>query len=421
MADLDRGYCLVLAGGGAKGVYHLGVWKALRELGIEVDAFVGTSIGAVVAGLLAQDDDTAIEGLSESITVESVVALPEGFVEDGKLSVGRSSLADTQNFLRSIYQHGGLDTSPLRKLLESRIDEGRVRASGKDLGVVTIDLTSFKPREMYIEEMGEGKLIDYLMASAAFPGFSPPVIEGKRYMDGGMADNIPYAMARQRGYRRVIVSDISGMGINRRPEVEGSVTVYIKNSIEMGGVLDFDRDFMKQFEQLGYLDAMRTFGRYKGYWYFVEPDPESERAFLSRSGLPAVAGKVDPSAAPAFPKAMRHDRDLFLKYLECAASTLEVPRLRAYRYVELEAAIAAKKVEDELAIADALRGAQETRAAIAATLRESIARREFVGSPYYHLRLLDELLPKTAGRVLRKALLGFFPELSAGMAYLTSL
>jgi hypothetical protein len=189
----------------------------------------------------------------------------------------------------------------------------------------------------------------------------------------------------------------------------------------MGGVLDFDRDFMKQFELLGYLDAMRTFGRYKGYWYFVEPDPESERAFLSRSGLPAVAGKVDPSAAPAFPKAMRHDRDLFLKYLECAASTLEVPRLKAYSYIDLEAAIAAKKVEDELAIADALRGAQETRAAIAATLRESIARREFVGSPYYHLRLLDELLPKTAGRVLRKTLLGFFPELSAGMAYLTSL
>jgi NTE family protein len=421
MADLDRGYCLVLAGGGAKGVYHLGVWKALRELGIEVDAFVGTSIGAVVAGLLAQDDDAAIEGLSESITVESVVALPEGFVDDGKLSVGLSSLADTQNLIRSMVKHGGLDTSPLRKLLESRIDESRVRASGKDLGVVTIDLTSFKPREMYIEEMGAGRLIDYLMASAAFPGFTPPVIEGKRYMDGGMADNIPYSMARQRGYRRIIVSDISGMGINRRPEVEGSLTVYIKNSIEMGGVLDFDREFMKQFELLGYLDAMRTFGRYMGYRYFVEPDPDSERAFLNRSGLPAIAGKVDPAAAPAFPKAMRYDRDQFLKYLECAAAILEVPRVRAYRYVDLEAAIAAKKVEDEIAIADALRGAQETRAAIAATLRESIARREFVGSPYYHLRLLDELLPKTAGRVLRRAMLGLFPELSAGMAYLASL
>ena len=68
MADLNRGYCLVLAGGGAKGVYHLGVWKALRELGIEVDAFVGTSIGAVVAGLLAQDDDTVIVTTDDAST-----------------------------------------------------------------------------------------------------------------------------------------------------------------------------------------------------------------------------------------------------------------------------------------------------------------------------------------------------------------
>ena len=189
----------------------------------------------------------------------------------------------------------------------------------------------------------------------------------------------------------------------------------------MGGVLGCDREFMKEFEFLGYLDAMRAFGRYVGYWYFVEPDPDSERAFANRSGLPAIAGKVDPAAAPMFPKEMRHDQNLFLKYLECAASILEVPRLRAYRYIDLEAAIAAKKVEEELAVADALRGAQDTRAAIAATLKESITRREFVGSPYYHLRLLDELLPKSAGRVLRRGMVGLFPQLSAGMAYLASL
>ena len=41
MDHLDSGYCLVLSGGGAKGVYHIGVWRALKELGIGVDAFVG--------------------------------------------------------------------------------------------------------------------------------------------------------------------------------------------------------------------------------------------------------------------------------------------------------------------------------------------------------------------------------------------
>ena len=89
MDDLKSGYCLVLSGGGAKGVYHLGVWNALRELGIEVEAFIGTSIGAVIAGLLAQGGTDSLDGLGDSITVDSIIALPETFTADGKLALGR--------------------------------------------------------------------------------------------------------------------------------------------------------------------------------------------------------------------------------------------------------------------------------------------------------------------------------------------
>ena len=46
---MSESYVLVLSGGGAKGVYHVGVWKALREMGVEVEAFVGSSVGAVTA------------------------------------------------------------------------------------------------------------------------------------------------------------------------------------------------------------------------------------------------------------------------------------------------------------------------------------------------------------------------------------
>ena len=409
MNDLKKGYCLVLSGGGAKGVYHLGVWKALRELDIEVDAFIGTSIGAVIAGLLAQDCDDALDDLSDSITVDSIIALPETFTEDGKIAINRDSLAKAQELFRSLLENRGLDTSPLRKLLASRIDEAEIRASGKDLGIVTIDLSSLRPREMFIEEMEEGNVIDYLMASAAFPGFHQPVIEGKKYMDGGVFDNIPYGMARQRGYRRVIVSDISGLGWNRRPEIEGSLTVYIKNSINMGGVLDFDRDFMKEFERLGYLDTMRTFGELDGYSYFLRPDEEAEAIFAAGQG---------GGAGSSFPKEMLHDRNLLLKYLECAASILELPRVRIYGYGDLLAAIAERKKGDENKIAEILEGGADMRAAIVAMLRESIASRSFAGSPYYYIRLIEEFMPKTAGKVLRKALIGLFPALPAGLAYL---
>ena len=59
---MERRYALVLAGGGAKGIYQIGVWKALRELDICYDVVVGSSIGAINGALMAQNDwDSALK------------------------------------------------------------------------------------------------------------------------------------------------------------------------------------------------------------------------------------------------------------------------------------------------------------------------------------------------------------------------
>lgn len=413
MDSLDKGYCLVLSGGGAKGVYHIGVWKALKELGIEVHAFIGASIGAIIAGFLAQGSDEIVEEIGRSITVDSILALPEELKEDGKVKVDWDSLSATREFFRSLMENKGLDTSPLRKLIMTRLDEKAIRNSGRDLGIVTINLSDLKPREVFLEDMDEGKLVDYLMASAAFPGFRQPVIAGKKYVDGGMYDNIPYAMARRRGYRRIIVSDISGAGRNRKPEIEGSVTVYVKNSIDMGGVLDFDRRFLQDFTLLGYLDTMRTFGRFKGYSYFFEPNSEAEAAF-------GASGKSALRRLPEFPEVMRYDRDLLLKYLECAAAILEVERIKVYSYDDMAEAIDGKKKVDEMRVSDFLKEGKEEKAGIVTMLREAIANRSFDGSPYYYWRLVEEFLPSAAGAVFRRALVGLFPALPSGLAYLST-
>lgn len=413
MDSLDKGYCLVLSGGGAKGVYHIGVWKALKELGIEVHAFIGASIGAIIAGFLAQGSDEIVEEIGRSITVDSILALPEELKEDGKVKVDWDSLSATREFFRSLMENKGLDTSPLRKLIMTRLDEKAIRNSGRDLGIVTINLSDLKPREVFLEDMDEGRLVDYLMASAAFPGFRQPVIAGKKYVDGGMYDNIPYAMARRRGYRRIIVSDISGAGRNRKPEIEGSVTVYVKNSIDMGGVLDFDRRFLQDFTLLGYLDTMRTFGRFKGYSYFFEPNSEAEAAF-------GASGKSALRRLPEFPEVMRYDRDLLLKYLECAAAILEVERIKVYSYDDMAEAIDGKKKADEMRVSDFLKEGKEEKAGIVTMLREAIANRSFDGSPYYYWRLVEEFLPSAAGAVFRRALVGLFPALPSGLAYLST-
>ncbi len=296
------GYCLVLSGGGAKGVYHVGAWRALSELGIRVDAFIGNSIGAIISGFLAQGLFAELERLATDMGIGDVLRLPGDLVRDGDLRLDLESLPQLGELAADFVSSRGLDTSPMRSLLRSYIDEDKIRASGVDLGVVTVNVSDLAPREVFLDAMEPGSLVDYLMASAAFPGFANPVIKGKKYIDGGLYDNLPYAAARRRGYRRIIVIDISGPGFNRRPEIAGSQTVYIKNSIEMGGVLDFDREFLDRFTRLGYLDTMRVFGRCAGYSFFVETDAETDAAAERRLRdiLRTIAGETPkrPEAAP---------------------------------------------------------------------------------------------------------------------------
>ena len=68
---------LVLSGGGGKGAYELGVWKALKDLGVDryIDVFSGTSIGAFNAVLFAQDNLEAAEALWEEVTIEKLIPI----------------------------------------------------------------------------------------------------------------------------------------------------------------------------------------------------------------------------------------------------------------------------------------------------------------------------------------------------------
>ena len=69
----EKEYGLVLAGGGTRGAYQVGVWKALKELGINVKAIAGTSIGALNGALFLQDDfDTTVK-LYEQLKIDNIM------------------------------------------------------------------------------------------------------------------------------------------------------------------------------------------------------------------------------------------------------------------------------------------------------------------------------------------------------------
>lgn len=400
----EQPYCLVLGGGGAKGVYHIGVWQALKELEIPVNAFIGNSIGAVISAYLAQGAEEELMEIARSLNLSKLIRLNSDEALADENSIKEHSLSYWQGVYRNIVEKRGLDTSPMRESLESTIDEDIIRKNEFDFGVTTVNISDFKPRQVFIDQMAPGQLINYVMASAAFPGFENPTIDGKKYLDGGLFDNIPFTMAKRRGYRKIILVDISGIGLNRRPRTEGTQTVYIKNSIDMGNAFEFDPDFIRDFWQLGYLDAMRTFGKLIGYRYFLEPDPQAEEKWeLS----------VDPELCP---DEFQHDRRQLLKYLEICSHVLEIPRIKQYSYGSLTDAILTRVKDIEAAVDSVIEEHELDDSArsselLDAFLKDIFDKKTRERHPYFYLRLIRQFKPTTALRLAEKGLRKLNPEL----------
>ena len=161
-------YGLILAGGGAKGAYQIGAWKAMRELDIEFEAIAGASIGAINGAMIAQGDfDDAYE-LWSNVEVSSGVNI-QGELKDPK---NLFSFSNFPKIAHEIIRNGGVDVTPAKELISAHIDEKKVRASNIPLAIETVDLDSLKPVEMFVDEMPEGELIDYLWLRQEFRGLT---------------------------------------------------------------------------------------------------------------------------------------------------------------------------------------------------------------------------------------------------------
>ena len=147
-------YCLVLGGGGAKGVYHAGVWKALKELRIPVNAFIGNSVGALIGAILAQGDDEALDELTDTIELDSILDVPNELMENGRLRLKSTRLPFLRGLTRDVMEHRGISTEPLRRLLQTYLDEDRLRNSSSDFGMQTFNLSDMKPGQVWDGESG---------------------------------------------------------------------------------------------------------------------------------------------------------------------------------------------------------------------------------------------------------------------------
>lgn len=272
------GYGLVLGGGGARGSYEVGVWKALRELDIPICAVVGTSVGALNAAMIVQGDfDTTYKYWTE-LSTESVIA------GNRKQDERKKKYIEFIDMVKEVVFSKGLDVTPLKEMLSGLVDEDKVRESELELGMVTFSLTDKKPLSLFKEDIPEGKLVDYLIASASFPAFKPQEIDDKLYIDGGVSDTLPISLMIEKGIKKIIAVDIEGPGIYKKYDGSGLEMIYIKPVESLGSVLDFNGEKARKNIQMGYYDTLRKFKRLKGVKYYIKPDDDIEEVKESLMG-----------------------------------------------------------------------------------------------------------------------------------------
>lgn len=256
---------LVLAGGGAKGSYQVGAYKALAELGWRPGAIAGTSVGCLNGAMFALDQWELAQEMWLTIG-------------DGQVMETADRPAGWADFLQAAVERGGMDVSPLEATVRRAVDERALRRCGVRYGLVTVQKNTLRPLKLTLEEIPEGRLADYMLASAAcFPAFQPRTIDGEQYIDGGWSDNMPFGLAARMGAEELLAVDIDGVGLTW-PNLTGLPASFLRCYWDLGPILRFEPARAKRNIELGYQDCYRLFGRLAGTAYALRPEAEKELA-----------------------------------------------------------------------------------------------------------------------------------------------
>lgn len=254
---------IVLSGGGSKGSYQIGAWKALRELKIDYDIVTGTSVGSINGALMVQNNYKETVKLWKQINMQMLFG---DDVENPKNSKELVKIYGS-NFVKN----GGMDVEKLQNLINNTVDEKKFFESKINYGLVTANLSERKVVQLKKDQIPKGKLCDYIMASAScYPAFKLKNIDGNKYIDGGMFDNLPINLAIDLGATEIIAIDLSAIGIIKRPKKKVKITK-IKPNNKLTNFLDFNEEGSKRNMKFGYNDTMKVFNKLVGKKYSFKP------------------------------------------------------------------------------------------------------------------------------------------------------
>lgn len=377
--DLEKEYGLVLEGGGAKGAYQIGAWKALRDAGVKIKGVAGTSVGALNGALICMGDVEKAESLWEDISYSKVMDVDDnlmaklfdwqGMTAEVLRDMLRESLRDTFKVLAD----GGADITPLKQLIEENIDEDTIRNSPMDFYSCTYSLTDRKEMNVNMKEVPEGQMKDMLLASSYLPFFKNEKLHGKTYTDGGLTNVLPVNALLDQGYQDLIVLRIFGVGHEKRVTIPDEVNIIeISPRVNLGNILQFDSAKSRRNLRTGYFDALRAIYGLEGAIYYIEQNaeecyylrqliqiqPQVLEQLLASYDLEREEGRelrnymevVLPLLAAELKLGKEWNyHTLYLAMLEATAKLLRISKYRIYTVEELRELVCQKSEGKELA------------------------------------------------------------------------
>ena len=221
---------LVLGGGGARGVAHVGVLKVLEELRVPVDYIAGTSMGSVVGGLYAS-------GMSAQEIEREVLAMDwKGLFQDDlnrpDRTFRRKRDDDLYVFNAKLGVSDGKIKVPLAYIRGQKFDLMLNRLTLPVVGIDDFDRLPVPYRAVATDletgkevVLAKGSLATAIRASLAVPAaFDPVEIDGRLLVDGGLANNVPVSVARSMGADVFIVVSV-GTELARRDQINSALDV----------------------------------------------------------------------------------------------------------------------------------------------------------------------------------------------------
>ncbi len=246
---------VVLSGGGARGAYQIGVWKALRKLKVKYDIVTGTSVGALNGVMMVQNDFKTALLFWKNITYEKIFG---NDFYNVKYSI-------YMNYIKEFINKGGSSPINLEKTLNDVFDAKKFYKSPIDYGIVVYNFSKLKPELLIKKDLEEESIKDYIIASAAcYPAFKMKKINDFKYIDGGYFDNMPINLAIDLGADKIIAVDLKSVGIKRRIKDSMKEVIEIKPKNEIGSFLEFNQNLANRNIKFGYNDTMKIYGKLKG-------------------------------------------------------------------------------------------------------------------------------------------------------------